>query len=246
MPGEEACLHYTTALAEAAAQRPYAVLAHHFLAHIAFMRDDARALQEHLDTGFRLARQVPEAEWSTLWGRVFEGYIHLHLGDVDASRQRFAALDKALSGQTAFRSHHLSAWTGLALVAIAHKDLEEAAARLDRVLAERENLDVVTAFWTYIADAAIARRRGRWADAESRVREALVFAGRRGLVFEYAAAVEEATRLRVAQGQAAEALSLVEAALALAERSRIPAVERVARRALSRLEQAGVVVNNEG
>lgn len=246
LPAAEACLHFTSALAEAAAQRPYAVLAHHFLAHVAFMRDDVSALQEHLDTGFRLARQVPEAEWSTLWGRVFEGYIHLHLGDVAAARQRFAALDKALSGQTAFRSHHLSAWTGLALVAIAHKDLEEAAARLDRVLAERENLDVVTAFWAYVADAAIARRQGRWAVAEARAREALDFAGRRGLIFEYVAAIEEATRLQVALGEAREVMPAIRAALDLVREARIPAVERVAQRIRSRLRGAGVMVDNEG
>ncbi len=241
----EACLHYVVALAEATGQRPYAVLAHHFLAHVAFMRDDVKAIQEHLDTGFRLARQVPEAEWSTFWGRVFESYIYLHLGDAEAARQRFAAVDRLLSGQTAFRSHHLSAWTGLALVAIAHRDLDEAVARLDRVLAERANLDVVTSFWALIADAAIARRQQAWSRALERVKSALAFAGQRGLFFEYAAAAEEAVRLMVAWGKPHDALPVVENARALAERFDLPAVARVAQRALDRLHRAGVPVGNE-
>ena len=241
MSEAEACLHHTISLAEASGQRPYAILAHHFLAHIAFMRDDVRSIQEHLDRGFRLARQVPEAEWSTYWGRVFESYIHLHLGDVDAAGARFAAVANVLDERAAFRSHLLSAWTGLALVAIARKDLDEAAARLDRVLAEGDNLDVVTAFWARVAEAAIARRAGDWPRAEEQVRKALAFSGRRGLLFEYTSAVEEATRLMISAGRAAEALPLVSTAQSIAEQAHIPAVDRILRRVFARLRRASVL-----
>ncbi len=241
----ELCLHDTIALAEATAQRPYAILAHHFLAHTAFMRDDVRRIQAHLDKGFRLARQIPEAEWSTYWGRVFESYIHLHLGDVGAAGDRFAALANLLKDRGGFRSHLLSAWTGLALVAIARKDLDEATARLDRVLAERDNLDVVTAFWARVAEAAIARRMREWERAEERVRAALAFAGRRGLSFEYVSAVEEATRLMVSSGRVADALPLVAAVQNVAEQAHLPVVDRILHRVQARLRRAGVLPETE-
>ena len=232
----EACLSYTVSLAEQTAQQAYAILARHFLAHVAFLRDDLRAVQEHLDAGFRLARQAPDATWSTLWGQVFEGYIHLHMGDVAGAQQRFVALDRTLEQRAGFRSHHLSAWVGLTLVSIAQEDVETATALLDRVLAERENLDVVTSFWSRIADAALARRRRDWDRARRRVREALFLAGQRGLLFEYVAAVEEAVRLSVARGTVdASTRALVRQAQALAERRGSPTVLRVVQRLTSRL-----------
>ncbi len=232
----EACLTYAVSLAEETAQQAYAVLARHFLAHVAFLRDDLRAVQEHLDAGFRLARQSPDAAWSTLWGRVFEGYIHLHVGDISGAQQRFATLDKLLEQQAGFRTHHLSAWVGLTLVSIAQEDIETASALLDRVLVERENLDVVTSFWSRIADAALARRHRDWERGQRRVREALSLAGQRGLLFEYVAAVEEAVRLSVAQGEVEPSTrDLVRQAQDLAHRRGSPTVLRVVHRLTSRL-----------
>ncbi len=234
----EACLTYAARLSRETAQVPYTVMAEHFLAHVAFMRGELDAIQRHLDEGFRLARQAPEAEWSTLWARVFEGYIYLYMGDVAGAGQRFAALERALTNRNAFRSHRLSAWVGLALVAIARGDVEEAIARLDHVLAERQGLDVVTSFWARIAEAAIARRREEWDIAEQRVREALCFAGQRGLRFEYISAAEEAARLMTAQGRPERAVPIVERAVHLARESSVPSVARVAEQAWRRLAQA--------
>ncbi len=234
----EASLRHAAGLAIKNAQVPYAVLAHHFWAHVAFMREDFAALQAHLDEGFRLARQAPDAEWSTWWARVFEGYVHLHIGEVAAARQRFAALDHALADRRAFRSHHRSAWVGLALVAVREHNVEEALARLDHVLAEWEMLDVVTAFWAYVAAAAVARHRGQWEEAHAYARKALAFAGRRGLLFEYASAVEEVVRLAQAQGDIAAALPLVRQVEAFHRQRPVPVVRRVLTRLQARLGRA--------
>lgn len=198
----DACLAHAAALAERQKQVPYAVLAYHFAAHVAFLKGDSAAMEERLDLGFRRARQVPNAEWSTWWARVFEGYVLLHQGNVAAARERFRAVERALAGQTAFRSHRLSAWVGLALVAVREHRIAEAQARLDHVLAEWAMLDAVTGFWAHIAAAAIARHGERWEEAARHVRAALAFAGRRGLPFEYVAAVGEAVRLFTLWGKA--------------------------------------------
>jgi len=233
----DACLAYAADLARETLQTPYAVMAHHFRAHVAFLRGDVRTLQQYLDDGFRLARQVPIAEWSTLWGRVFEGYIHLHMGDTAGARQRFAALEKTLADRQAFRSHDLSARVGLTLVALASDDLEEATARLDTILARRESLDVVSSFWVHVAEATVARHRQAWEDAEERARAALHFAGQRGLLFEYVAAAEEYARTSVARGRAENALPVLAEALALARRAEAEGVVRTAQQAYERLRR---------
>ena len=232
----DACLSYVVSMARGGPQTPYAVMAEHFRAHVAFLRGDVHQLQAHLDEGFRLARQMPMAEWSTLWGQVFEGYIHLHMGDSEGARQRFAALEKALAERQAFRSHYLSARTGLTLVALAYDDLEEAIAHLDTVLAQRESLDVVSSFWTYVAEATIARRQGDGRRALERARQALRFAGRRGLLFEYVAAAEEYARASVASGEPHRALPVLEEALARALKTDAAGVIDLARRAHARLQ----------
>lgn len=223
----EACLTYTARLAEANRQIPYAVLAHHFAAHVAFLKGDDEAMHRRLDLGFRLARQVPNAEWSTWWARVFEGYVLLHRGDVRAAGERFRAVEQALAQQTAFRSHRLSAWVGLALVAVREHRVEEALAKLDQVLAEWAMLDAVTGFWARVAAAAIARHQERWEDADRHVRAALAFAGRRGLPFEYAAAVAEAVRLYTLRGLKGELASLLGHLQQMLDTRRVPAVETV-------------------
>ncbi len=231
----EACLTFTATTAEKGHQTPYAVLAHHFLAHVAFLRGDTRALQRHLDEGFLLARRVPAAHWSTLWGRVFEAYVHLHMGDVEGAAQRFSALDRELINRQGFRSHHLSASVGLALVALARNDVEAAIARLDPVLARRATLDVVSTFWSYVAEATIARRLKRVEEAIRHGEAALRLAGRRGLLFEYASAAEEYARIMTLAGTPRRALPLLKDALHAAERARAPGAQMVAHRAISRL-----------
>ncbi|NPA91521.1 MAG: AAA family ATPase [Chloroflexi bacterium] len=230
-----ACLSYAAQLAQEKALLPYAVMALHFAAHVDFLRGDLRSLQHHLDEGFRLARQVPTAGWSTLWGQVFEAYIHLHLGDVSGAEQRFRALDEALTGRQGFRAHHLSVWVGLTLVALARDDVEAAVARLDPVLARRDTLDVVSSFWSYVAEAAIARRQGDVAAAVEHAQEALRLAGQRGLLFEYASAAEELARGMSLAGEPEKALPVLEEALRVAREAQAPGVIAVAQRALTRL-----------
>lgn len=233
----EACLRHAAHLAQATAQIPYQVMASHILAHVAFMRGDAEAIQEHLDRGFRLARQAPEAEWSTIWARLFEAYIHLHSGNVSSARQRFSALDRGLTGRSAFRSHHLSAWVGLALVALAEGRTEDALALLDQVLAQSQNLDVVSYFWAQVGEASIARRQGDLDRAGRLVQRTLAFAGERGLLFEYVAAAEEAARYAAARGTPEVAVPLLRDVVMLTENSPARGAAQAAREALARLMQ---------
>ncbi len=234
----EACLTFAASLAQKSHQTPYAVLSLHFLAHVDFLRGDVRALQRHLDEGFRLARRVPTARWSTLWGRVFEAYVHLHMDDVAGARQRFTALDRELADRQGFRSHHLSASVGLALVALAQDDVEGAIARLDPVLARRSALDVVSSFWSYVAEAAIARHLGQVDVATRRGEAALHLAGRRGLLFEYVSAAEEYARVMTLAGTPERALPLLEDARRAAAEARAAGAEAVAQRAIRRLREA--------
>lgn len=231
----DACLAYTIALAEEHNQVSYAVLAHHFRAHVHFLRDAPDRMQEHLDMGFRLARRTPNAGWSTWWAQVFEGYVHLHAGQVRAARQQFRAVDQALADRAAFRSHRLSAWVGLALAAVREHQIEEAIARLDQVLAEWEMLDAVTAFWAHVAAAAVARHRQRWQEAEHHARAALAFAGRRGLLFEYVAATAEVMRLYTARDRVDAVVPLLSRVETIVHVAQVPAVTRAFRSLQDRL-----------
>ncbi|HXF69287.1 MAG TPA: AAA family ATPase [Thermoflexus sp.] len=234
----EACLHQALAIAEATAQWPHVVMSCNLMAYLQDLRGDFTDAQAWLNKGLQLARRVPEMDWSTIWARIFQGYLALRARQLEEAQAQFQSVLTLLKGQSALRAHRLSAQIGLGMVFLARGDLERATALLDEALAQGRAVDAVARSVGLVGEARLARLRGRFDEARSVLEQALQYTGRRGLVVEFVHAAVEAGRWARAVGHPEEARPVLEEASRWADAAGFRPAALMSRIALGKLLRA--------
>lgn len=234
----EACLHQALAIAETTAQWPHVVMGCNLMAYLQDLRGDFAGAQAWLNKGWQLARRVPEMDWSTIWARIFQGYLALRARQLEEAQAQFRSVLTLLQGRSALRAHRLSAQIGLGMVCLAQGDLERATALLDEALAQGRAVDAVARSLGWVGEARLARLRGHWEEARALLTQALGYTGRRGLVAEFAHAAVEAGRWARAIGQPEEARPVLEEAIRWADAAGFRPAALTARIALGKVLRA--------
>ncbi len=234
----EACLHQALTIAEATAQWPHVVMSCNLMAYLQDLRGDFTGAQVWLSRGLQLARRVPEMDWSTIWARIFQGYLALRARQLEEAQAQFQSVLTLLKDQTALRAHRLSAQVGLGMVLLGRGDLERAAALLDEALAQGRAVDAVARSVGLVGEARLARLRGHWEEARALLDEALSYTGRRGLVVEFVHAAVETGRWARAMGRVEEARAILEEACRWADAAGFRPAALMARIALGKVLRA--------
>jgi len=234
----EACLHQALTIAEATAQWPHVVMSCNLMAYLQDLRGDFAGAQAWLNKGLQLARRVPEMDWSTIWARIFQGYLALRARQLEEAHAQFQSVLTLLKGRSALRAHRLSAQVGLGMVLLARGDLERATALLDEALAQGRAVDAVARSVGLVGEARLARLRGHLEEARALLDQALAYAGRRGLVVEFAHAAVEAGRWARALGRPEEARPVLEEAIRWADAAGFRPAALTARIALGKVLRA--------
>lgn len=234
----EACLHQALTIAEATAQWPHVVMSCNLMAYLLDLRGDFNGAQAWLNKGLQLARRVPEMDWSTIWARIFQGYLALRARQLEEAHAQFRSVLTLLKDRSALRAHRLSAQIGLGMVFLARGDLERATALLDEALAQGRAVDAVARSVGLVGEARLARMRGHWEEARALLNQALSYTGHRGLVVEFVHAAVEAGRWARAVGRAEEARSILEEASRWADAAGFHPAALTARIALGKVLRA--------
>ncbi|GBD09939.1 Transcriptional regulatory protein MoaR1 [Candidatus Thermoflexus japonica] len=234
----EACLHQALTIAEATAQWPHVVMSCNLMAYLQDLRGDFAEAQAWLNKGLQLARRVPEMDWSTIWARIFQGYLALRARQLEEAQAQFRSVVTLLKSQSALRAHRLSAQIGLGMAFLARGDLERATALLDEALAQGRAVDAVARSVGLIGEARLARLRGHGPEARALLEQALRYTGRRGLVVEFVHAAVEAGRWARAVGHPEEARPILEEARRWADAAGFRPAALMARIALGKVLRA--------
>ncbi|WP_448591480.1 ATP-binding protein [Thermoflexus hugenholtzii] len=234
----EACLGQALTIAEATAQWPHVVMGCNLMAYLQDLRGDFPGIQAWLSRGLQLARRVPEMDWSTIWARIFQGYLALRARRLEEAQAQFQSVLTLLKGRSALRAHRLSAQIGLGMVVLAQGDLERATALLDEALAQGRAVDAVARSVGLVGEARLARLRGRPEEARTVLDRALRYTGRRGLVVEFVHAAVEMGRWARAVGRPEEARPVLEEAIRWADAAGFRPAALTARIALGKVLRA--------
>lgn len=238
----EACLRQALAIAEATAQWPHVVMGCNLMAYLQDLRGDFPEAQAWLQRGLQLARRVPEMDWSTIWARIFQGYLALRARQLEEAQAQFRSVLTLLRGRSALWAHRLSAQVGLGMVCLMQGDLERATALLDEALAQGRAVDAVARSVALVGEARLARLRGYPEEARARLEHALRYTGRRGLVVEFVHAAVEAGRWARAVGRPEAAGPVLEEAIRWADAAGFRPAALMARIALGKvLRAAGAI-----
>lgn len=234
----EACLHQALTIAEATAQWPHVVMGCNLMAYLQDLRGDFTGAQAWLGKGLQLARRVPEMDWSTIWARIFQGYLALRARQLEEAQAQFRSVLTLLKDRSALRAHRLSAQVGLGMVCLARGDLERATALLDEALAQGRAVDAVARSVGLVGEARLARLRGHLEEARALLDHALAYTGRRGLVVEFVHAAVEAGRWARALGRPEEARPVLEEAVRWADAAGFRPAALMARIAMGKVLRA--------
>jgi len=199
-------------LATATGQPSIASNAYHQLAVTARILGDLEQSQVFNDKSIAINRAVAgaAAELSSMWPRIASGFLSLRTGRLDEAERRLRRVVDFLDDRPFFNNYRNSANIGLGLVALEQGDVATAHTMLAVAMADSVHLYPYTHVQGLLGLARIAHLQGDAEKAETILRQALRFAGRRSLLEEYIAVVEAIVALGVA---AAPAPVLVESIL---------------------------------
>jgi len=97
----EACLGQALTIAEATAQWPHVVMGCNLRAYLQDLRGDFPGVQAWLGRGLQLVRRGPEMDWSTIWARIFQGYLALRARQLEEAQAQFLSVLTLLRGRSA-------------------------------------------------------------------------------------------------------------------------------------------------
>jgi DNA-binding SARP family transcriptional activator len=199
-PEAEACLEAALEAAEETRQVACWVLSALQMSHLYFMRGDRATGESWLQRSLERGAQAPEADWSTIWPRIFQAYTLLTAGKVVEAREGFSRLQVELTTRPGFYSHRYSVEIGLGLVAWFSGNKAQAEILLEPALQDRTRLYGSTYVWALIALAWLRFNKGELEEARTLLRQSLTFSGRRSLLQDYAQSAIEMARLELRVG----------------------------------------------
>ncbi|MBK8051248.1 MAG: tetratricopeptide repeat protein [Anaerolineales bacterium] len=144
------------------------------------------------------ARPGTAAELASMWPRIASGFLSLHAGRLDEAERRLRRVADFLGDRRSFGNYRNSANIGLGLVALARGERGEARRILEGALTDPVHLYPYTHVHALLGLAQIAHEDGDIAARDRLLRQALRFAGRRGLLEEYIASITLVGRMRPA------------------------------------------------
>ncbi len=199
-PEAEPCLNAALVAAEETGQVACWVLVALQLSHLHLMRGDFAAVDSWLKRCLSRGEQAPEAAWATIWPQIFRAYLLLGNGAIEKAQELFRRLQTELATRDDFYSHRYSVEIGLGMVARRLGDNERAAELLQAALNAPTKLYADTYVLALTNMAWIDFERGEVEMARERLRQNLVFCGRRSLLVGYAQTSTEIARLELLAG----------------------------------------------
>jgi Tfp pilus assembly protein PilF len=220
-PEAEQCLNAALAAAEETDQVACWVLVALQLSQLYLLKGDFEAAENWLQRCLSRGQQAPEADWATLWPRIFRAYLRMGSGQLEKAQESFKRLQADLATRADFYSHRHSVEIGLGLLALRQGDAARAEEILQNALKARTQLYNDTYVLAMNSMAWIEFRRGDLAAARARLRQSLAFSGRRSLLQNYAITTLEIARMELKAG------------------GNLAAVEALLRHAVQLTEEAG-------
>jgi tetratricopeptide (TPR) repeat protein len=212
----EACLRHAAELAAACGHVAAELTSYQLLAQASELRGDWHEMRSWLAQSFRVAGQLSETGWSTIWTRLFVAFLDLRVDRVDLAADCFRAIYEQLAASGDFPSHRLTAQTGLGWVALRRNDPAAAASTFANALSEPAFSFAPIYVWACLGHARASTSLGNRDEGRRFVRQAMGVSGGRGMPREYVAAAKACALLAFEDGRLAEAKTLLSAAESIA------------------------------
>lgn len=193
-----ACLEAVIDLANQTSQPSIAGAAYRQLAVTARMLGDLEQSRLLNEQSTASSRETPGAvgELASMLSRLDGAFLALQAGRPDEAADRLLSVVDFLSERPSFANFRQSANIGLGLVALAQGQLDNAETLLEEALADPLNLFPSIYIRALLGLARINALRGRRAAGNRYLRRALTFSGKRSLLEEYIAAIQELVRVQ--------------------------------------------------
>jgi ATP/maltotriose-dependent transcriptional regulator MalT len=196
-------------LAESHNQPGLQATGYHLLAQLWDLRGDYTQMERALAQALALVEDEPHLRWSVIWGRIHRAYVDMRWNQLVRAEQRLHQLNAELTNRQAFHSHWLSVQVGLGLVSTFQQNLPEAMRYFEQVWVNLKDLYASNYVVIYLSRARLNRMRGDLEASRQDVVQALLFAGKRGMLADYISAVVEAARYDRASGQPLQTVALL-------------------------------------
>ncbi len=235
-----ACLSAVVDLASDTAQPSIVSTALHQLAVTARVLGELEQSQALNDQSVAINREAPGAasELASMWPRIASALLSIHAGRLDEAERRLRRVIDFLGARDSYRNYRNSANIGLGLVELARGNLAAARQLLEGALLDPVNLYPYMHVRALLGLARIARLEGDPTHADTLLRQALRYSGRRSLLEEY---METLLEIAVQRPPTAPTASLLEAFLNYVRPTNLEAATRRLEAALL-VEQQAVAV----
>jgi tetratricopeptide (TPR) repeat protein len=181
------CLSAVVDLASDTAQPSIVSTALHQLAVTARILGELEQSQALNEQSVTINREVPgtASELASMWPRIASALLSLQAGRLDEAERRLRRVIDFLGARDSYRNYRNSANIGLGLVELARSNLPQARTLLEGALLDPVNLYPYMHVRALLGLARIARLEGNPARADTLLRQALRYSGRRSLLEEY-------------------------------------------------------------
>lgn len=230
-----ACLSAVVDLASDTAQPSIVSTALHQLAVTARVLGELEQSQALNEQSVAINREAPgtASELASMWPRIASALLSLQAGRLDEAERRLRRVIDFLGARDSYRNYRNSANIGLGLVALARGDLAQARRLMEGALLDPVNLYPYMHVRALLGLARIARLEGDPLRADTLLRQALRYSGRRSLLEEY---METLLEIAVQRPPGAPTAALLEEFLGYVRPFRLEAAIRRLEAAL-RVEQ---------
>ena len=220
-----ACLSAVVDLATDTAQPSIVSTALHQLAITARILGELEQSQTLNEQSLAINREVPgtASELASMWPRIASALLSLQAGRLDEAERRLRRVIDFLGERDSYRNYRNSANIGLGLVELVRGDLIEARALLEGALLDPVNLYPYMHVRALLGLARIARLEGDAGRADTLLRQALHYSGRRSLLEEY---METLLEIAVQRPPGAPTAALLEAFLRYVRPTNLEAATR--------------------
>ncbi len=207
-----ACLSAVVDLATDTAQPSIVSTALHQLAITARILGELEQSQALNEQSVAINREVPgtASELASMWPRIASALLSLQAGRLDEAERRLRRVIDFLGERDSYRNYRNSANIGLGLVEVVRGDFVQARQLLEGALLDPVNLYPYMHVRALLGLARIARLEGDPGRADTLLRQALRYSGRRSLLEEY---METLLEIAVQRPPGAPTAALLEAFL---------------------------------
>jgi DNA-binding SARP family transcriptional activator len=215
----EQCLRVALQAAEETEQTTRWILASMHLSRVYYLWGQYSESETWFERCIKRGQEIPEAAWALTWPLLNQAYCLIHLGRLDEADRILHTLRAQLAQQNDFLSYRYSVQIGLGLLSLARGELDEAEKLLQEALTNQKSLYIEVYVMAEIGLADIARRKGRYDEAYSRLQRMLSFCGQRSLLQCYGSTSLALAGLSLQTGQVAGIMGLLQTVSGLLARA---------------------------